>query len=54
MLEAGELGCANGYYNLGVCYRIGDGVDVVEIDKTRRKLNTFMNYGIMKHGEAIE
>ena len=34
MLEAGELGCANGYYNLGVCYRLGDGV---EIDKKKAK-----------------
>ena len=27
-LKAGELGCAEGYYNLGVYYRDGNGVEV--------------------------
>jgi len=28
LLKAGELGCADGYHNLGCSYRLGDGVEV--------------------------
>ena len=33
-LRAGELGCAEGYYNLGHSYRVGRGV---EVDKKKAK-----------------
>ena len=33
-LKAGELGCAEGYYNLGIFYDKGDGV---EVDKKKAK-----------------